>query len=90
MKGGFKYKNNKFKYKFSVIEWDNCRGWGAGRIDYKDKWYRNPKIVYINKNRRYENLLYYCEKMDRLTLQEEIKKAIIEDYEYQSLKNKWK
>ena len=89
MKGQFTYKNKKFKYSFSVIEWSNSKGWGAGRIDYKYKFFQIGEFFYIDRNNPYEKLLHIYESMEENKLKKLIENSIIEHYNELELKKKW-
>lgn len=90
MKGQFTYQNKRFKYNFSVIEWANCKGYGAGRIDYKYKLFQIGEFFYIDRNQPYEALLYKYENMKNDQLEEVVKNHIIKHYNELELKKKWR
>ncbi len=90
MKGQFTYKNKKFKYSFIVIEWANCKGYGAARIDYKYKLFQIGEFFYIDRNRPYSTLLNKYENMGEDELKRIIEDHVIENYNELELKKKWR
>lgn len=89
LNGNFIYDNKKFNYKFRIIEWRNCRGYGAGMISYKYKFFQLSRNYFIDENRPYIFLLSKYEDMKEDELRMEIERTIIRDYNYKELKKKW-